>query len=706
MNWKRFKGFLLIVVIILPLKLLPNQNLKLEKKYEEWIKEEVIYIITPIEKEVFYKLETDRDRDLFMDEFWRQRDPTPGTPRNEFKEEHYRRIEYTNKTFGRGTPIKGWRTDRGRFYIKLGNPAYVEKYMDSDIYPVEIWYYSGSPKFMRTPFFRLLFFQRHGAGEFELYNPIADGPASLVVYIEQKMRDVDETLDPDERALILIEREVSPYFADATVSARPGDRNTSPLESQMIIGEAETIPHKKVDDSYAYEFLEHKAVVEVSYSVNYMGNQTRVSIIQDQSGFFFVNYILVPETLSVDFFKDKYFTHLKTSVRVTDGEGKTIFQGGRNIPIELRKEELKIIEKNSFQILDSFPLIPGNYTFNLLMENMVTKEFTSVEKKISVPVGNDLQMSSLILARKINRDLPPSEERTAFQVGNLKIYPSVDNTFLKNDRLFLFFQIYGLSRNLKEKGTLDFSFYKEDQYFLTIHKKLNEYNSDRDFLEEIPLEKFKPGVYSLKVSLREQGGEEVLSQREELSVLTKPIPGAWVVAQTNPSTNDPYYSYILGVQFLNKGDIQNAHKELAKAHERKPEDMNYALSYARVLLTLKNFPRVREILIPFVETKKENFGLFFSLGKASQEISEFKEAISYYQEALKLKGSITLILNAIGECYLQLGEIEQALEAFEKSLETDPSQESIRRKIEDIKKSTNIGNRFSLSGKNLTIFTH
>jgi len=125
---------------------------------------------------------------------------------------------------------------------------------------------------------------------------------------------------------------------------------------------------------------------------------------------------------------------------------------------------------------------------------------------------------------------------------------------------------------------------------------------------------------------------------------------------------------------------------LAKAYERKPDDMNYALGYARVLLTLKNFPRVREILIPFVETKKESFELFFCLGKASQEISEFKEAVSYYQKALKLKGSITLILNAIGECYLQLGEIEQALKAFEKSLETDPSQESIRKKIEDIKK--------------------
>jgi GWxTD domain-containing protein len=685
MKWKHSIALLLIVVFALPLKLLPNQNLKLDKKYETWIKEEVIYIITPAENEVFYKLETDKDRDLFIEEFWHQRDPTPETPRNEFREEHYRRVEYTNKKFGRGTPIKGWRTDRGRFYIKLGNPEFVEKYMDGDIHPIEIWYYSSSPKFTRSPFFRLLFFQRHGAGEFELYNPILDGPASLVTYLGKKMRRVDELLSPDARALKIIEIEVSPFLANAAVSARPGDKNASALESQMIVGEAETIPQKKVDDSYAYEFLEHKAIVEVNYSVNYMGNKSRVNIIQDQSGFFFVNYILVPETLSVDFFKDKYFTHLKTSVRVTDGEGKTIFQGERNIPIELRKEELKIIKKNSFQILDSFPLIPGNYTFNLLLENMVSKEFTSLEKKISVPVGNGLQMSSLVLARKINRDLPPSEENTAFQVGNLKIYPSVNNTFLKNDRLYLFFQIYGLNQNLKEKGRLEFSFYSEGQKFQTIHKKLNEFNSDRDFFSEIPLEKFEPGIYSVKVSLHEQGGEEILSQREEISVITKPFPGAWIVAQTNPATDNPFYSYATGMQFLNKGDIQTAHKELSKAYERKPDDMNYALGYARVLLTLKYFPRVREILFPFAETKKESFELFFCLGKASQETSNFEEAITFYQKALTLKGSITLILNSIGECYLQLGEIEQALTAFEKSLETDPSQETIRKKIKDIK---------------------
>ncbi len=79
-----------------------------------WLDEEVVYIITPKERDVFLKLGTDKERDIFIEAFWKQRDPTPGTPKNEFREEHYRRISYANRMYGRGTPLPGWKTDRGQ----------------------------------------------------------------------------------------------------------------------------------------------------------------------------------------------------------------------------------------------------------------------------------------------------------------------------------------------------------------------------------------------------------------------------------------------------------------------------------------------------------------------------------------------------------------------------------------------------------------
>jgi GWxTD domain-containing protein len=139
-------------------------------KYKKWLEEEVVYVITPKEEKVFRELETDKQRDLFIEEFWRQRDPTPGTPRNEFREEHYRRIDYANRWFGRGTSKPGWKTERGRVYILLGEPISRHEYRDDRIYPLELWFYQGGKEL--EPFFYILFFQRHGAGDYELYNPL------------------------------------------------------------------------------------------------------------------------------------------------------------------------------------------------------------------------------------------------------------------------------------------------------------------------------------------------------------------------------------------------------------------------------------------------------------------------------------------------------------------------------------------------------
>jgi len=169
-----------VVLFSFPL-LAQEENPTISEKSEKWIKEEVVYIITPKERAVFKKLETDKEQDMFIEEFWRHRDPTPGTPRNEFKEEHYRRIDYANDMFGRISPFDGWATDRGKFYIMLGDPAYIERYVNSNAtHPIEIWYFQGKPNLRQAPFFRLMFFRRAGVGDYELYSPLIDGPKELV----------------------------------------------------------------------------------------------------------------------------------------------------------------------------------------------------------------------------------------------------------------------------------------------------------------------------------------------------------------------------------------------------------------------------------------------------------------------------------------------------------------------------------------------
>src|SRR5579864_3381845 len=86
-----------------------------ESAYKKWMTEEVPYIITDEEKKTFKNLSTDDEREQFIEGFWERRNPNPGAPENEFKEEYYRRIAYANEHYASGIP--GWKTDRGRIYI-------------------------------------------------------------------------------------------------------------------------------------------------------------------------------------------------------------------------------------------------------------------------------------------------------------------------------------------------------------------------------------------------------------------------------------------------------------------------------------------------------------------------------------------------------------------------------------------------------------
>jgi len=105
---------------------------ELEESYKKWLSEDVVYIITNEERAAFKKLSNNEERDQFIENFWLRRDPTPDTEENEYKEEHYRRIAYTNEHFASGKP--GWKTDRGRMYIVFGPPDQIESHPSGGTY--------------------------------------------------------------------------------------------------------------------------------------------------------------------------------------------------------------------------------------------------------------------------------------------------------------------------------------------------------------------------------------------------------------------------------------------------------------------------------------------------------------------------------------------------------------------------------------------
>jgi GWxTD domain-containing protein len=81
----------------------------------------------------------------YLRQFWHRRDPTPETPRNEALESFYGRVATVNRMFREGgaAEIPGWRTDRGRIYLRYGAPdAVLSRPQPASSNPYEVWRYT------------------------------------------------------------------------------------------------------------------------------------------------------------------------------------------------------------------------------------------------------------------------------------------------------------------------------------------------------------------------------------------------------------------------------------------------------------------------------------------------------------------------------------------------------------------------------------
>ena len=142
----------------------------LPQTYQEWL-QEVAPLITKEEREAFLKLEKDYQRDAFIENFWRVRDPYPDTARNELRESWSARVEEARQEFGTLDDV------RARMYLLNGAPAL--RQVDTCgvlLWPTEAWIYPPSERVREV--LVLVFYQPFGRGDWRLWMP-ADGVGKL-----------------------------------------------------------------------------------------------------------------------------------------------------------------------------------------------------------------------------------------------------------------------------------------------------------------------------------------------------------------------------------------------------------------------------------------------------------------------------------------------------------------------------------------------
>ena len=657
-----------------------DEKFQLPEKYKKWLTEEVVYIITPVEKEVFFKLKDDREREAFITAFWRQRDPNPNTPENEFKTEHDRRLKYVNNWFGKDSPAPGWRTDQGRIYILLGEPNHIQKHdNESELYPIVIWNYQGMPGSGLPSDFNVVFFKRDGIGEYELYTPVKFGPQYLMPNYEGDMTDY--------RSAYFKLVNILPEVADVSLSLIPGEpiSGNPSLASEMLIrNKIPQVPEKTVSSTYAEKLLRYKDVVEVEYTSAYIDSECALHVLRDPSGFSFVHYLIEPKRLTMERSGNHVYTTLEVWGTISDEGGNTIHQVNKTIPIDLNPQRMENIKDRLFSFQDTFPLVPGKYRCNILLKNRISKEFTSMEREFVVPAGRAPFISIPILANRVSRNPAYLGNKKAFLISDTQLLVSPRNDFTRTDTMTVFFQVLHLDPGVVETATVVYDLYRKEEKIRTWEKPLKGYRDLLSIEESVPLQELSPSYYRLHIAVQNDQKIPLLAENGDfyitpLSVLPRP----WVASVPIPDSDYPKLLQTVGNEYRNKKEYENALRYLADAFAKDPHSLGIASDYCQALLLAQQYQKVIDVAAPLAVPQKK-FELLAPMGQAYLKLGNREAAISSYQEYLIHFGTNLLILNTLGDVLLETGRREEALKAYQKSLEINADQEKVRDKIKEM----------------------
>jgi GWxTD domain-containing protein len=657
----------------------------LPPEFRKWLEEDVVYIITPKERDVFLQLETDRERSMFMEAFWKQRDPDPATAENEFKTEHYRRIVYANQYLGRDSPGPGWRSDMGRIYITLGEPKQIDKFENmTELFPIQIWFYEGMIEFGLPNAFNVVFFKRDGISNFELYSPIRDGPQSLLIHYMGDMASYKTAY----AELIRIE----PVVADVSLSLVPGESRmllAPSMSSEILIrSKIPAAPRVKVRDEYAEKLLKYKGVIEVDYTSNYIDSDALIRVFRDGAGPAFVHYLIEPKKLSFEERQGGSFhAEIEVNGKVADASGRTIYQFDRKAPLDMTRDQIAKISSKLFSFQDLFPLIPGKYTFNLLWKNPVSREFTSVEANLLVPGPTDFAMSEPVTAHRIDRASAYRGSNKSFLVGGVQLVPSPRNDFQAGDTLYLHFQLRNVPPEILSDGSVSFDIFRGEEKIQSLTRTFREIPDPAAILEGFPLSNLTAAYYRIHVGVRDASGQEHVATDTQFYISPMAaLPRPWVMSLPQPAPNDPALDNIIGNQYFNAGDMVKARPLLESAARRRPEAAGYALDYARLLAKVGEPAAVLEAVRPFLGDERR-FDFLQLAGEASAALGQHEQAVAHFKEYLAHFGASIAVLNAVGESSLALGDKAAALVAWEKSLELDPNQPKLKERVKTLKET-------------------
>ena len=507
-----------------------NQE-KLEKElqtpYKKWMNEDVAYIITQEERNAFKMLQTDDEREQFIEQFWLRRDPTPDTLENEFKEEHYRRIAYTNEHYASGIP--GWKTDRGRIYIMYGPPDDIADHSSGGTYERPREEGGGSTSTFPFQIWRYRYIQGVGTGiQIEFVDTTMSGEFHM-------------TMDPSEKDALMYTPDAGLTMYEQMGITQKSDRFTRTDGSHLGVPVDEMMQSQDefvrleqftaLQKPPAVQFKDLEALVDskVSYSILPMKAHVDYFQVTDATAMAYVT--LAFDNKDLQFKSEDGMQRATVDIygRITTMTRRHVQTFEQTVQVDSPPEMLQEKVKQRSMYNTAIPLPPGTYRLDVVARDIVAGTQVTYDQVLNVPRldPDKLSSSSLVLADLIEGVPRKNIGAGPFVVGDVKVRPRLGDTFTRGEKMGIFVKLYNLGPDegtRKPSGDVEYIVSKNGSnetifdYTEDIAKIPNASTGVVTIEQLLPLKTLEPGKYTIKLKVTDKVRNQVITPTAQFTI--------------------------------------------------------------------------------------------------------------------------------------------------------------------------------------------
>jgi GWxTD domain-containing protein len=673
---------LAVILCTLGLGWAKDEAAQLAPRYRNWLNRDVVYIISKQEREAFLHAASDEERDRFIERFWEVRNPTPGSPNNSYRTEHYRRIEYADQYFGHASHTDGWKTDMGRIYITLGEPSQRQKLLGlQKVTPMEIWFYSNSNPAL-PPFFYIIFYQREISDDFRLYSPYSDGPERLIT------AEVGPSRSSALRILIQdagkdVARETLSLLPDEPVDFQNGQIS---LQSDVMLATIKNLANNPISQQ-ALELRRH-LLEDVTHRI-VLGDEfldVLTMPLRDAGGNMNLHYLLrlkKPEDFSIGETAKGggYYYSILSSVKVRTPDGKLVLDEERKVAKNITQDEFDKVKDKVFGYEGWLPLPPNKYKIEFQLTNLLRGAAYRKEMEVDVPqvLPDALQVSDVVPFSEAIPLAPQSGQILPFSGAGIRFVPLAGPQLelVQGQDLNVFYQVWdrgALNRPRTGKKILvDYAYGRMGTHDTqTIHDEisLEQLDDGGSILngKRIPTVDLSPGNYRLVMTLTDSETQAKVfgSLSFGVSSVTN-SHAAWDVDDENIANDlkDGNADYQRARCYLALSDKVHAIASFEKAYARNSEDERFRKALVELYFGQQTYPRIAELYASGFDRSTDE-ATMLRVAESFDKLGNVRKALSLMESGTVLKPENGPLLLALAEYYRKNGDLEKAATTEEK----------------------------------------